>query len=284
MSSFPIVLNSSNAILTNGYYNTFQYNFINGFFTVSKDSEMTLTQFTLPYSWFNVNSTFYNNASFQYNWTVGTTVSTFTITLPNGYYSISDINNYLQLKMIDNGHYLINASGQNVYYLNISLNTTYYSNMIISYPVPTSLPTGYSQPSNFAGYPTTTKTPQFIVLNNNFGSIIGYSAGSYPPVAQSTNYSTIGNIVPNGAPVNSVIVRCSLVFNPVSSTTDILDSFAITSSFGSNINYSPPFEKAVKIRAGKYSQLTITLFDQSLNPLPNQDPNVLINLLIKMKE
>lgn len=283
MSNFSLVLNSSNAILTNGYYNTFQYNFINGFFSVEKDSELCITQMTVPYSWFNVNSIFYNNASFQYNWTVGTTTTTYTITLPNGYYSATDINNYLQIQMIANGHYLVNSSGQNVYYLNLSYNQNYYAIQLICYAVPTALPTGYTQPSNFAGYPTTATTPQFIVLNNSFGTLIGYTAGSYPSTPQTTNYNTISNTLPVGSPVNSVIVRCSLVFNPTTTPTDILDTFSINSIFGANIQYLPTFEKAVSIRKGKYSQLVVTLFDQNLNPLPSQDPNVLINLLIKLK-
>ena len=102
MSSFTLVLNSSNAIQTNGYYNTFQYNFINGAFDVDKDAEITITQITIPYSWFNVNGTYYNNATFQYNWMVGSIVTTYIVTLPNGFYSTPDIKNYLQTQMIAN--------------------------------------------------------------------------------------------------------------------------------------------------------------------------------------
>jgi hypothetical protein len=283
MSSFTLVLNSSNAIQTNGYYNTFQYNFINGAFDVNKDSNLAITQITIPYSWFNVNGTFYNNATFQYNWMVGTTVTTYTVTLPNGYYSTNDINNYLQSQMIANRTYLINSSGNFVYYLTIVTNQNYYSNQLLSYAVPTSLPSGYTSPSGFVGFPSTPYTPQLIILNNNFGSLIGYTDGSYPPSPLTTNYSALSNETPNATPVNSVIVRCSLVFNPVTSPSDIVDSFPISSVFGSNINYTPSFEKKVEIRKGKYSTLTITLFDQNLNPLPAQDPNILMNFLISFK-
>jgi len=279
--SFSLILNSSNAISTGGFINQFQYNFINGGFVIDRDAEVCMTQCTIPYSWSNVNATIYNNATFQYTWKVGTTTSTYTVTLPNGFYQTSDILNYLQSQMIANGHYLIDSAGNFVFYLSLTVNPTYYSCQLVSYAVPTSLPSGYTAPSNWPGYPTTTFTPQLVILGNNFGSLIGFSQGSYPPAMQTSNYSTIGNITPNGSPVNSVIVRCSLVFNNCTNPTDILDSFPITSSFGSNINYTPNFEKWVKIRRGKYSSLIISLYDQNLNPLPAIDSNVLINLLIK---
>ena len=283
-SNFTLVLNSSNAINSGGYYNSFQYNFINGGFQVLNDSEICLTQLTIPYSWSNVNSIFYNNASFQYRWIVGSTPTTFTINLPTGFYSLTQINQYLQSQMIANGTYLIDSGGNFVYYISITSNPTYYTNQIVCFPVPTSLPSGYTQPSGFAGYPSIASTPQLVILNNNFGSLIGYTDGSYPPVVQSTSYSTLGNTLPNGSPVNSVIVRCSLVFNKVVNPTDIIDSFPISGSFGSNLNYIPNFEKMVKIKKGTYSSLVISLFDQNLNPLPSIDPNVLINLLIRMPD
>ena len=48
---------------------------------------------------------------------------------------------------------------KNVYYLSVQYNATYYANQIIAYTVPTSLPVSYSQPSNWVGYPTVSRTP-----------------------------------------------------------------------------------------------------------------------------
>ena len=123
------------------------------------------------------------------------------------------------------------------------------------------------------------------ILNNNLTKLLGFSAGSYPSITQPTNYSILSNLLPPvGSPVNSIIVRCSLIDNAVAMPTDILDSFAINSAFGSNINYSPNYEKWISIRRGSYSSLTITFVDQDINNITIVDPNVIITLLIKNKK
>lgn len=273
--SYTLVLNSSN-VSTNK--NTFVYNFISNNFTVKDNAEMCVSNITIPYSWFNVTSS-YNNKSFQFTWTVGTTSTTYTITLPDGFYLISDIQSYIELYCQNNGFYLINASGKYIYYFKLYLNTTYYSVQLLTYLVPTSLPSGYTAPSNFAGYPTTSTAPSFIVLNNNFTNLIGFVAGTYG--GGITNSSINSSYTPTGSTVNSIIVRCSLVSNNVGFPSDILDSFSINATFGSNITYYPSFEKWVKIKNGTYNSLIITFVDQSFNSLVMLDPSICVTLKIK---
>lgn len=275
--SNTLILNSSNVVGNNN--NTFLYKFISGNFNVREESEICVSQISIPYSWFNV-STYYNNKSFQFTWTSAGTTTTYTITLPDGFYSITDINSYLQQYFITNGMYLIDANGNYVYYINLSYNTTYYSVQLLTFNVPTSLPSGFTQPSNFAGYPTTTTAPQFIVLSsNNFGNLIGFNAGTYG--GGSTSTSTLSNKVPVGSNVNSIVVRCSLVDNNVASPSDIIDSFPINSSFGTNLDYQPNNLKWIKLKQGSYSSFTISFSDQNLNPIYILDPNSLITLLIR---
>jgi hypothetical protein len=232
----------------------------------------------MPYSWFNVTSS-YNNKSFQFTWTVGTTSTTYTITLPDGFYLISDIQNYIELYCQTNEFYLINASGKYVYYFKLYLNSTYYSVQLLTYLVPTSLPSGYTAPSNFAGYPTTSTAPSFIVLNNNFTNLIGFVAVTY---GGGTSNSLINSsYTPTGLTVNSIIVRCSLVSNNVGFPSEILDSFSINATFGSNITYYPSFEKWVKIKNGTYNNLIITFVDQNFNNISILDPSVCVTLMIK---
>ncbi len=278
--NFLINLNSTNAVIRNGYVTDFVFPFISGSFKVMEGDEICVSSITLPYSNFNIDNGFYQNAQFTIKWTIGSTITSFPVTLPNGYYTLTDIQNYIEIFCIANGLYLINASGQNVYYITLQDNITYYGVQLTCYPVPTSLPAGWTQPSNFVGYPTVITTTQLQITKPNFGIIIGYSVGTYPSIPQSTTYTTLSNITPNAAPVNSYIIRCSLVNNPVQSPTDILDSMPITSSFGSNIVYSPPFEKLLKIRAGTYSSITVTFLDQNGNLVPLRDPNALISLLL----
>jgi hypothetical protein len=122
------------------------------------------------------------------------------------------------------------------------------------------------------------------------GNLLGFTAGSYPSVATSISTltsSTNGNTLTASPPypalgtsVNGVIVRCNLVENNVCSPSDVLDSFPITATYGSNINYLPINDNMVKMKSGKFSNLTLTFNDQSFNPLLCLDPNVLITLII----
>jgi hypothetical protein len=159
--------------------------------------------------------------------------------------------------------------------------------------VPTSLPIGWTQPPNWVGFSTYAqpRTPYITILsNNNFDDYIGFLPGNYPPQAPATpqlsNYSVLSNKKPPIASyVNSIIVHCSLVNNPVVSPSDILDAFQISNaSFGENINYMPSVEKYVKLTKGTYSSMIITLTDQNNNPINFIDPNILITLLFKTNE
>lgn len=274
--SNTLVLNSSNKTALS---NVFQYQFIQGSFHCKEGTDICVSNITIPYSFFNV-SNFYNNQSFQFTWTVGTTTTTYTVTLPNGFYTVTEIDQYFQQYCILNGFYLINENQKNIFFVQMLYDVTYYSCQILTFPVEISLPSMWTEPSNFAGYPTSTVAPTVTIMSsNNFGTIIGFTAGTYG--GGSTPMSYLSNITPVGSTVNSIIVRCNLVQNDVAFPTDILDSFPINASFGSNITYVPTYPKWVKLRAGNYSTFTITFVDQNLNPISIQDPNLLITLQIQ---
>lgn len=273
--AFNLVLNSSNVVNSNN--NVYQYNFLNQSFKINEGATICIGSLTIPYSWYNITSV-YNNKSFQIIFP-NTVSTTYTITLPDGFYSVDDINNYIQQFCILNSLYLIDNNGNYVYYLTLSYNVSTYKVQLLLFPVPTSLPSGYSAPSGWAGYPTVATCPTFVVLNNNFTNIIGYSAGSYG--GGSSSQSFLSSYTPNGSPVNSIIIRCNLIDNGCTAVSDVLDCFPITSSFGSNINYTPAFEKRVKLKQGIYNNLIISLVDQNFNPIYSNDSNILLSLLIK---
>ncbi len=112
--SFILTLNSTNVSNTNTN-TTFKYNFINGGFTC-RDYEMCISSITLPYSFFNVSS-YYNNKTFSLIFPTAATTITYSITLPDGFFSITDINSYIQQQCVLNGAYLIDSSGNYVYFI-----------------------------------------------------------------------------------------------------------------------------------------------------------------------
>jgi hypothetical protein len=194
--------------------------------------------------------------------------------------------------MINLNQYFTNTNtGVNLYYIQIVTNSTYYANQIVLTDIPLATPTGYSQPSggfnsSNGGFPTgSTKTPQIIIASytgtKSIGSIIGFLAGTYPAVSQSSPYNVLSNATPNSTPVNSIIVRCDLVSNECSMPSDILDTFSINASFGSNITYEPSYEKWISIKKGTYNSFTITFQDQNFNQLQANDSNILIALILR---
>ena len=286
--SFTLVLNSKNSYGSGN--NTYKYDFIKGNFTIPEDAEAMVANVQIPYSFYNITAA-YNNNSFKFYFPTGSnTYSSTTITIPDGFYTTTSLNYYLQQWMISNGYYLVNSTSQNVYYFTLQYNTYQYGNQLLAFNVPTSLPAGYSLPSGYTsltifggnGYPTVSRTPYLEVLSNNFGTFLGFNAGTFPNAGQSSNYSVNSPITPVGSTVNSIIIRCSLVNNKVGTPMDILDSFTIGgTSFGNNINYAPSVNKWVKLSAGSFSSFLITFCDQNLNTLASLDNNILIRVLFR---
>lgn len=275
--SYNLVLNSNNAINNS----TFKYKFINGF-VINDEAELAISNIQIPYSWFNVTKA-YNNNSIEITFpSLSTTFFNGTITFSDGFYTATDLNAYIQQFCIQNGLYLINASGQYVYYLTLLYNTTYYAVQLVAQLVPLSLPAGWSAPANWIGFHAVSLTPQLTILNNDFGKIIGFNAGIFPSV-NTANASILSTFTPLGSNVNSLIIRCSLVDNQCGVPTDVLDTMPINATFGSNINYSPYAIKFVKITSGIQQFLTISFVDQNLNALAAQDPNITISLLLNNK-
>jgi len=279
--AYNLVLNTNNSITNN----TYQYQFINGSLQILDEAEICISNLQIPYSWFNVSKA-YNNQTFQIKFpTSSSSGQTYTITLNEGFFTVTDINAYIQQFCITNGLYLINSLGQYVYYLVLLYNVNTYGVQLITTLVPRTLPSGYTTPSNWVGFNTTSYCPQLIIPSTStFGKLIGYTAGTYPTTI-TASASTLNNTIPVGSNVNSLIVRCSLVDNQVGVPTDILDTINIPSgaTFGSNINYTPPALKWLRMSGGSQQFLRIVFMDQNFNALAMQDTNVCISILINNK-
>lgn len=284
-----IVLNSSN-ILPGSNNSTLVYNFPN---SVTFDSHQIAVQsVSMYYSWTNINNITLQNNVFTYTWVVAAATKTYTVTIPTGLYEISDINSYLQFVFINNGHYLINAVGKNIYYAEFLVNPSLYSINIITYPVPTSLPTGWTLPvANpqtgalaWPGFPTTFFNPR-ITIPAKFNLIVGYAAGF--ATSQNTGLNTIltynSSISPQVAPNPNCLITVSNISNIYASPSSVIFNINANVGFGELI-ISQPSEYAFNdLLKGTINSLFIRLIGadgQSLNIL---DPNITILLLIRKK-
>ena len=200
-----------------------------------------------------------------------------------------------------------------IYPITITSSPVLYTNTITSQTIPTvaNIPSVFGagwinanglngQPSWTGGYPTSGNQyasltfPTTTSTTQTIANIIGFSSAGlgttfYPPQITTTALQTVANgnsltaqppFPPKGSIVNGVVVRCNLVSNAIAPYNDVLDTFPITSTYGSNINYLPISNNDVKLKAGKYSSLQITFNDDNFNTLYLLDPTVLITLII----
>ena len=306
---YNLIINSSNNV---GVYNSvFKYDFIGGNFQINPNSEMCIASLQIPYAWFNLNTVVYNNTSLSYKFYYGSGSSnTYNISFLDGFYTLNDINNYIQQYMISQNQYFVNTNtGLNLYYIQIVTNTTYYANQWVLSPGPTAIPAGYSVPTNVIGgitytgfncNPSTkpgggtqnffcnssfTYTPQIIIASytgtKSIGSIIGFLAGTYPSTLQTSSYNILSNTLPNATNVNSLVIRADLVSNAVSMPTDVLDCVNINVPFGSSILYTPSYEKWVSIQSGSFTNFSLYIQDQNFNQIQTNDYNITISILLK---
>jgi len=284
-----IVLNSSNVVPSSNN-STLTYNFPNS--VTFTNHQIAVQSVSIYYSWTNINDTTLQNNTFSYTWVVGSTTTTYTVTIPNGLYEISDINNYLQYIFIMNGHYLINTLSQNVYYAEFLVNPNTYSINIVTYPVPTSLPSGWSAPTANAqtgalawgGYPTTYFNP-LITISAKFNLIVGYSAGFV--TSQNTGVNTIltysSSITPQVAPYPNALITLSNISNIYAVPSSVIFNINANVGFGELIIVQPSEYAWNDLIRGTVNSLTLRFIGNDGNSLNILDPNITILLLIKEK-
>lgn len=279
VSSFPLILTQSNRVNNSTYTYNFPY-------TVDLSNfELALANVSLYYSWFSITPQL-NNNQFSFNFPNGAGNTTYTVNINSGTYTVEQLNNFLEYFMFNNGLYLTNtATGELTYYLQILENENAYKIQIISYPLPTSLPTGFTNGGGIT-FPTSSRQPQLVVPNTDFVNLIGFSAGTYPSTQNGSTYTVNGNLVPQiSGGIQSVIMNCNVVNNKYSSTNSqsihVLTSAGVP--FGGLIVSEPNEYNFVQSGISSTSNITITFTDNYNRPLEIQDPNLTIKLLLKEK-
>lgn len=271
---YPVILNSSNLVST-PFNNVYRYNFPTGSVKF-KDAKIAVSNISMYYSWFNISVANKNN-TFDIIFPV---VGTISITVPDGFYSIASLNSFIQSEFITNSVYLVDASGNNVYYLELVENATFYSVQLNCYPVPTSLPAGFTNPAGMA-FPGALETPQLVVPATLFQNLIGFDAATYPPAPLTTTFSALSTFTPQVAPVQSLLVSCNIVSNIYANPETILYSFNTgDTEFGDNIDSHPNQFSFVNIEEGSYTSLSVEFLDQSFKKVSINDTNLVIQLLI----
>jgi hypothetical protein len=231
-------------------------------------------------SWNNIDP-IYNNQQFSIIFPNGAGNTTLAITIPAGIYTVEDLNNYLRDYFVSQNLYITNNTTSDItVYAQFISNGTAYSIDFVSFPLPTSTPSGFTN----AGitWPTTVRGPQIVIATNNFRTITGYNAGTYPAAQQSTIYTKQSDNVPVISPVQSVNLTCDAVINLFSSNSSVIHSFTSkTAGSGQLIDSSPNEVSFIDCSGGSREGLTFQFTDQLGRPLQLKDGDVNINILIQ---
>jgi hypothetical protein len=175
------------------------------------NKQVTLQSLSLYNSFFNVSAANGNNVV-----TFGILGSTYTHTLDNGYYTVSNLKYALEDKMVKSLLYVTGSDGKNKYFLDLYKNEVKYDVQLSAFLIPTSADAttrGYTKPSGAPwSYPESPETPT-ISFSSSFGTLIGFASGTYPTdITQDTQ--TLSTFSPEISVVNSLIMTCNLISNP----------------------------------------------------------------------
>lgn len=299
-----LILNEDN-IVANTNNSRLEYTFPAGNVSIQKGQKLALASLQMFYSTFNITAK-NNNNTFSYVWVDGTT---HVVTIPDGFYSIVTLNEFLQFTMIANTHYLVdNDTSKNVYFLTMVTNASTYKVELTAFRMNTTLyPVGagagqFTNPGTWV-VPTNTILPMFSLQANAFRNIIGFSnAGFYPQGAagafaiatidavappgqtQTPTYTADqvfqSDIVPQVTPLSSFLLRCNLINNNYAVPNDLLYSFSPEGAFGDQFTVTPNQLIFINIQEGQYNKFVVEFADQTNKPVSIQDPNFVILLII----
>jgi len=260
---------------------TLEYSFPAGGLQIKAGTTIALSSISLFNSTPNITISYQNN-EFRYRWVDGIQ---YTVAIVDGFYEISNLNDYLHQTMLTNKHYLTEIStGNFVWFLTLAVNTSTYKIDVVAYPMNlTDYPAAsYSVPSGATWtVPAINTNPQLAVPSTAFRDIIGFAAGFFPSSSTvSVVTTTSSTAIPQVSPLSSYLLKCSIVNNNYSIPNSLIYSFPPSGGFGTQFVVAPNQMSFIDCQTGYYSNLIVTISDQNDRSVVLLDPNMTILLVI----
>jgi hypothetical protein len=198
--------------------------------------------------------------------------------LPVGFYEMTDIVAYLQYIMGVNNHIMTNdETGSITYFIDLVVSNILYSIDILTYPIPTSLPTGFTSSIIF---PSVAKTP-ILKIPSGMNDILGYDK-DFQTDAASEIKTYNSTKAPNVSPDSSVLIVCDQVQNPCSNL-GVLYAISPSVSIGSLIVDKPSYPIYSNLKSCFYNRLTFRILSsKTYKPMEILDPEM--NFIFSIKE
>ena len=216
----------------------------------TEHDEITFISASLNYSWFNITAKLGNNI-FRYKWPslVANLLLDYSITIDDGYYSITSLNEFLVTNLLYRGHclkYTASGSTSSVtkIYIEIIPNANYYACQFRVYAFPEydassgSFPAGYAviASKDTLKYPTWTipantasnRAPKVNIINDGFKTFTGFDVDLYPSSDYKTfpdPYAKISQNAPMVENISEIFIYCNLIQNIYSTNDSFFYSF-----------------------------------------------------------
>ena len=253
-----LIINSTN-VVANTNNSVYRYVFPAGAVNFLDGQKLALGSIQMYYSTFNISSAQSNN-QFSYIWVDGREI---TITIPDGFYDVAQLNDFLHFVMVQQGHYLTDSNGNYYYFITFVINTSTYTININTYPMSltlyplatytmgayTTATITTSSPATPVAWsrPTNTIMPMVRILSNSFRYVVGYNAGYYPQGA--TGYATTAPTTPLAQATITTTANTTFTATFTVGSTNMTTSITQTFTVG-QVLYSPNLAQGTYIVSG----------------------------------
>ena len=213
--------------------------------------------------------------TFTLNIPTSTGTNAVTCTIPaNSSLYIDDFNNLLKYYSELNNFYLVDSGGNKFYFVSAVFNRTANKTDLEFINVPTSLPSGYTNPAGMT-FPAAASWAQLVISNSYILRLLGFAAGSYPssmtPTAGANNTQQ-GTLFPQEQPNDRFLVLVKGCSNNIARFTEYIGSIDnSTTLLGYNIVYKSNTELWVPC-SGVHDIITVRVVDVNGNDVKQLIP------------
>ncbi len=263
--------------------NVYKLPLANSFNVDSKsNTSISVLSFSMYNSTYNISRMLQNN-TIKLTWIDGTV---YNWTIEDGYYSVDDLNTWLQSKFMLNKLYCTSQDkSTNVYFVQFLTNPTGYKNEIDVFYVPSITDvetTGVLRPIGASWNFVSERRLPILEINPGLKPYFGMTSRVIfgNETDRTKLYQYLSEVTPTISPVFVYIVTCNLVKNTFSQFPTLLSQYPIKVGFGSLIIYEASFDTQLTVREGNYTEVTIELYDQNFKPLQFNDTDFSMTLLV----
>ena len=252
-----------------------------------KGDKLSLHSFSMYNSFYNISQKQYQNNQITFTWFDNTV---YNWTIPDGYYSLPDLNTWLGSQFIINKLYCVNSNNsQNIYFVTFQTNSVLYKAQIDVYFMPSSTNAalyGYQIPAGATWTFPGTNTMVRLTINSNLKSYFGTTETTFGIItpAQNMNYLSANGICPVVSPVFSIYLGCNLIVSDFNQIGNLFSQFPISAAYGNLIKIESSIDALISIKEGIYSEILITLWDQDNNALIFNDPEMTCFLIVETND